>query len=578
MKSLPRSLILLLAAAAACRPTPPEQGAAPPADPRVVAVYHDGQVTAADLDRAVLELPAAQRRPAAEQSQAAWYEGLVRELVADRILEEEAELAGSGEDPEVVAARQESRRQAMMETYLERNPPAVEEIEEGDVRRYYAQHSERYDRPGRRLVSHLFKRRQGASPADLKQQVAALRQRIAAGESFGTLAAEHSDSESRHRQGSLGWVAREQLAPELAEVIFSLPEGVPSEPLTTAEGVHLFQVEKAIEAKRFSFGEVAGMIGRQLHLERGRQAVERLAAELPLPAGSLVAEPEELAALLAAGDPAASVLRVGDYQLTVARFRSLLAQSRQQLTAGQPPAADLAPRLLAGLERRERIYRRALAQGLAEDPAVVERLERLERRVLLSGLRQRGLRRRLGGQPERLQRFYQDNKRRFSSPLRLEVRRLTVPVTAASAHRVMTRLEQVAGGPGAASERLAAAAAELGGAIEELGGRTLGDLARLHPRWPALAAGLAAGELSAPLSAESAVEMLEVRARHEPEPLPFATVLERVRAAYLENRPQELYREWLDETLAAAGLEVFFERLEGLAGGTTPAGEAAPVP
>lgn len=55
-------------------------------------------------------------------------------------------------------------------------------------------------------------------------------------------------------------------------------------------------------------------------------------------------------------------------------------------------------------------------------------------------------------------------------------------------------------------------------------------------------------------------------ARREPEPLPFATVLEPVRAAYLEDHGQELYRRWADEHLATAGLEIFRDRLEALAG------------
>ncbi len=573
----------LFAVVAACGPTPSDVGARharankasePPADPRVVAVYRDGQVTAADLDRAVLELPTVQRRPAADQSQAAWYQGLVRELVLDRILDAEAELAGSGEDPEVLAAQQEGVRQTVLEVYVDRNLPP-EEVSEADVRRYYDQHLERYDRPARRLVSHLFKRRREGEPsAGLKEQVAGLRRQAVAGESFGSLAAAHSDSESRHRQGSLGWMTREQIAPELAEVIFSLPEGVPSEPVTTAEGVHLFQVEKAVEAKRFSYDEVEGVIGRQLRFERGRAALERLAADLPLPAGSFVAEAEELA-LLTAGDPGVTVLRIGDYQLTAARFRALLARRREQVPPGQSPPPDFAPQLLRHLERRERIYSHALAQGLAEDPEVTGRLARLERRVLLGTLRQRGLRRRLNQQPERLRQYYDSNKLRFSSPLRLEVRRLTVPVAAASADRAMTRLERATTDSGAAGQRLAAAAADLGGEIEELGWKTLGELARLDRRWARLAAGLSAGELSAPLSAESAVEMLEVQARREPEPLPFATVLERVRAAYLENHRQDLYREWLDETLAEAGLEVFLERLEGL--GAALAATASPA-
>ncbi len=567
------ALLSLALAAAACGPDPAPVEE-PPADPQVVAVYRGGRVTAADVDRAVLELPVPLRQPGPEETAAAWYEGLVRELVIDRLLLAEAEAAGAGDGPEIAAARRESRRQAVVETWLARQLPAAEEVTEEDARRYYDQHPERYDRAGRRQVSHLFKRR----PADgdltaLKAEMAALRERAVAGESFATLAAEHSDSESRHSGGSLGWVTREGLAPQLAEVIFSLPEEVPSEPLTTAQGVHLFQVDQIVEARRFTFDEVSGMIGNQLRIERRRQAVERLATGLTLPAGSFVAEPEELAALLAAGDPQALVLQAGDYRLTVARFRALLDQSREQQGSERPPA-ELAPQLLAALGQRERIYHQAAAAGLADDPEVVARLERLDRRALLRTLRQRRLQRRLSDEPERLQQYYDDNRLRFAGPLRLEVRRLTVPVTAATADRTMARLERLSAEPGAGGERLSAVAGSLGGEVEELGWQTLGELARLNPRWASRAAGLETGQLSPPLSGPASLELLEVTGRREPEPLPFATVLERVKAAYLAAHLQEVYREWADATLGQAGLEVFRDRLQGLAG--EPAAAGAP--
>jgi parvulin-like peptidyl-prolyl isomerase len=567
MRLTDRSILLSLAlAAAACGPGPPE-AAAPPADPEVIAVYRDGQVTRGDVDRAVLALPAALRQPGPEETAAEWYERVVRELVIDRLLAGEAELLAGGDDPEVAAARREGRRQVVAETWLERNPPAVAAVTESDVRRYYDQHPERYDRRGRRLVSHLFKRRPpGGDVTGLRQEVAELRRRALAGESFAALAAEHSDSESRHRGGSLGWVSREQLAPQLVEVIFSLPEEVPSEPLTTAEGVHLFQVEKIVEARRFAFDEVAATIERQLRLERRDEALDRLAAELPQPADSFVAGGEELEALLAAGDPEATVLRIGDYELTAARLRGLL---EEQAAAGQAPVD--AARLLHGVERRERIYRRATSEGLADDPEVAARLARRERRDLLRILRQRSLGRKLTAEPERLQEYYDGNRLRFSSPLRLEVRRLTVPVDAAAADRVMARLERAAAGTASGADRLASLAAELGGEVEELGWRSLAELARLDPRWRSRAAGLGAGELSPPLSAASSLEMLEVTARREPEPLPFAAVIERVRAAYLAAHRQELYREWADGMLADAGLEIFRDRLEGLAAGGPPA-------
>ena len=45
-----------------------------------------------------------------------------------------------------------------------------------------------------------------------------LRERILRGENFQRLAQSESDSESRHRQGSIGWVVRGQLPQTFARV------------------------------------------------------------------------------------------------------------------------------------------------------------------------------------------------------------------------------------------------------------------------------------------------------------------------------------------------------------------------
>lgn len=564
--ALSRTLTALAAAAlvVGCGPEgPPEQEAG--TGPEVLAVYSGGTVTAEDVDQTILGTPTQEGR-LAEEKTADWYEGLIRQIVADRLLLEEAKLLGVPEAPEFLASFDESRRQVMMEAYLARNPPRPEPVTNEDLRRTYDSHRERYSQPDRRYVLHIFRRREpGTSLDDLKAEVSGLRERLLQGESFARLAREHSDSETRHQGGTLGWVDPGKFPPALDKLLFSLPVGTPSEPIPTADGVHLFLVESAIEAKSYAFEEVKTVIRRQLEAERSEEAMARLVEDLPLPPGSFVADPEELRALVRGGDPRAVVLRIGDYELHLGRFRTLVADRRASSGGQQQP--DLALRLLRFLEQRERIYLQATAQGIDGDPQVVERLAELKDRDLVLFYRRRALDQKLTREPERLQAYYESNRMRFAAPLRLKLRRLTVPLAAGDANAAMARLEHARAELDAGTTDLEALASELGGSVEDLGWRTLKGLGPPGSQAQLLAADLEAGGHSPPFRTKSTLELLEAVERREPEPPPLASILDRVRAAYLEDHRQELYRAWLEEVLAEAELRIFQDRVEDLAAG-----------
>jgi parvulin-like peptidyl-prolyl isomerase len=532
----------------------------PPADPAVVAVYDGGQVTAGDLDAAVLALPPAERRLPAGGA-VARYEEVIRELVLDRLVLADAEAAGEGDGSATALLLREGQHQELAEAFLARNlkPPAPPT--DAEMRRYFDEHRDRFRRPARRLVTHLFRRLgPGASPGALLAEVAGYRQRVLNGESLGRLAAEHSDSETREDEGMLGWVEERNLAPELGRVLFSLPVGVPSEPIRTSDGVHLFLVAQAVEAKTFSFDEVRLTIARELVAQRRQAAVDDLAARFPLPPESFVPEPDELRSLMAAGDPEVVVLRVGDYEVTAAAFRHQLDEVRR-VAPDRPPAA-VALELLHALETRERFLASDAAQRLAAEAEVAAALARRRRHDLAQLLRRRRMMARLSDDTDRLQAFYQDHQLRFSTPLRLQLRRLSLPLSD-DAPAAMARLAAAGTALAAGKADLDSVAAETGAKVEELGWLTLSELGRrVTPRAQRLAAELAVGEVSPPFRTQHTLELLAVTGRREPEPQPFAAVRDQVAAAYLGRHGQEVYRRWADETLAAAHLEIFPQRLE----------------
>jgi len=86
-----------------------------------------------------------------------------------------------------------------------------------------------------------------------KKEAEDVAQRLAAGVDFGELANRFSlDPLTRDEGGDLGWKTREDLSEDLSPLLFLMPEGTASRPLSTRHGWHLFLVE----GKRSEFQDV----------------------------------------------------------------------------------------------------------------------------------------------------------------------------------------------------------------------------------------------------------------------------------------------------------------------------------
>jgi parvulin-like peptidyl-prolyl isomerase len=535
------------------------------ADPDALAVYDGGEVTRQDLDEAVRSGELGPDLMTAPKT-ADWYDGVICQLAAQELMLAEAELVGVADNPEFRELRGETLRQLVLQLFLDRNPPTPAPVTPDDARRFYAEHMSEFEQPERREVSHIFlRRRPGSPPGELRTAAEALRARAAAGESFAALAEAHSESESRHRGGSLGWIERGQYPAGLEDVVFGLPAGEPSAPVLTTDGAHVFLVERIIGGRTYEFAEVENLIRGRLAEARRDAAIEALITALPLPADSFVPERQELAVLLRGDDRRALVLRIGDYQLHVDRFRQLALARRANL--GDRATPDLEFELLRSLDWRERVFQ---GSGLADDAVVRQRFEALRDRDLLSLYRSRGVRARLDRDPERLARFYDSNKMRFARPARLELRRLAVPLDATTASVTMDRLEAAHRGLSDGTLTMDALAAEMGVAIEDLGWVSLPAFwhERLHAA--RMVIDLKRGEFSAPYRTESTLEVLEVLDRREPEARPYGEVTGEVLESYLESHQQELFRQWEQELLDEAGLLVFRDRVAELAGPPGP--------
>lgn len=156
--------------------------------------------------------------------------------------------------------------------YLRLDPAALEvavDVTEEDVREHYQLNAQRYEEPELRRVRQILI--DGDGP-DAESRIRELRDRIEAGEDFGELAAEYSeDTLSADRGGDMGRIARGDLDRVLETVIFSLPEGLVSQPVQTGLGWHVVEVTEIEASRRQPFEEVREEVERDLRDRRAEQ-------------------------------------------------------------------------------------------------------------------------------------------------------------------------------------------------------------------------------------------------------------------------------------------------------------------
>ncbi len=149
-------------------------------------------------------------------------------------------------------------------------------VTDGDIASYYERNPDKYSSPSRlRLQVLLLEIPQGSSQLR-RTQVEAKRDEIVAalarGEDFGELVKMFSDGPSPASGGDIGFVARDDLAPEFAAVAFELDKGQVSAPFDTPFGITFVKVTDKQDTGRVPLKDVSDQIRQELYQERLQSA------------------------------------------------------------------------------------------------------------------------------------------------------------------------------------------------------------------------------------------------------------------------------------------------------------------
>lgn len=259
----PKMLTLITLAMAAFGPGSPLQAA-----DAVVAKIGDREVTAAEVRPYLDSLPAPER--ASLTGDKAALTRFVRSILVNRAVLQDATEAGWDEKPQTVAGLARLRDQYIVESYLAEVGKVPDDYpSDEDIGKVYTAEKERLQLPKRYRVSQIFIAEDGDKEAALKRaQEIADTLKDEPGE-FAALAKRNSnDTASAARGGELGWLAENEITPEIRTAVAGLSKGDISAPVAGRSGFHILLLQDKREAGPAPLEEVKGELAALLRSQR----------------------------------------------------------------------------------------------------------------------------------------------------------------------------------------------------------------------------------------------------------------------------------------------------------------------
>ena len=159
------------------------------------------------------------------------------------------------------------------------------QVEDSEVQAFYRDRIDQFSRPEQRRARHILVRVDpgAAEPerAEARARAEGLLARLQSGESFETLAEEHSDDPgSAARGGDLGFFGRGAMVAEFDQAAFATPVGEFAPVVESQFGFHVIQVLEERPPGTIPLAEVQDTIRRQIRQQLADEAVRSEARRL----------------------------------------------------------------------------------------------------------------------------------------------------------------------------------------------------------------------------------------------------------------------------------------------------------
>lgn len=242
-----RGLVTLLAGSAMFACGSDEPAPQPQADPTaVIARWSGGEIRRGDIQQALANNFASLPQPVSPDARRQVVRKVVERRVRTAMLYAEAQAKGYPERPEIRFLATALEERAFAEDLLDQESAAAkasDAVVAAEIDRRLAETRSEETRK----FSHIYLRAAEKDPTarqEARATLAKIQQELAAGGDFNQLAERHSTSVMARGGGRIEWTPRRQLQKAAAEAVFALAkEGDISQPVETADGLHLFRLD-----------------------------------------------------------------------------------------------------------------------------------------------------------------------------------------------------------------------------------------------------------------------------------------------------------------------------------------------
>jgi len=194
-------------------------------------------------------------------------QNVLRGLLSERLIYNEAVTAGYDKDPEVQKRIAALQKQVVMQAFMEKK--ARDLVTDDQLKAAYAEKAAAAKGKEEVRASHILV----ATEAEAKK----LYEQIKKGADFDKLAKEKStDKGSGANGGDLGWFTRDKMVPEFADAAFKLKKGDVSEPVKSEFGWHIIKLEDRRPLQIASFDDMKESLKGELANKAVQAYVETL--------------------------------------------------------------------------------------------------------------------------------------------------------------------------------------------------------------------------------------------------------------------------------------------------------------
>lgn len=243
--------------------------AAASADDAVVAQVGTHEVKLSEVAPYFRDLPASDRESLKKNKEE--LSRFVRLVLVREAVLRDAAAAGWDKKPEVVAAADHARQQFLAESYLvEVSKVPADYPPEADIKAAYESQKDRMRLPRRYELSQIYIASDAKSADAARKEAAEIASKLKSSPGdFGKIAREKSaERESAARDGKIGWLAEDSVAPEVRKAIAGLSKGQTSAVIEARDGFHIVRVDDLREPGVASYGDVKDELSALLRQQR----------------------------------------------------------------------------------------------------------------------------------------------------------------------------------------------------------------------------------------------------------------------------------------------------------------------